>query len=232
MKKHLQIIVLSVAGFFSATDNSFSQNYSISPNDSVEISGVFEDLQTLIVNQVNTSNDTIQLQWEKISEVVPSAWDASVCDNSICYTTLINSGSMAPVFPGDYGFLLLHITPHINFGTAVVRYAVWDVNYPASRDTLTFILKVDSTSAIDEAEENSAFGIFPNPSVNSFNITSNSETEFYFSISDQSGKEVTSGFSKTNSIAVSTNDFPKGIYNATILVKTKKSISKNFIVQH
>ncbi|MEO8087154.1 MAG: multicopper oxidase domain-containing protein [Bacteroidota bacterium] len=122
--------------------NSIAQTYTISPDDTIQLTGVFEDLQTLSISQINNSADTLNLMWRKISESVPSNWNATVCDNSICYTTLVDSGSMNPVLPFDYGFILLHITPHVSYGTAKIRYSVWDINNPGSIDTLTFILTV------------------------------------------------------------------------------------------
>src|SRR5215203_24908 len=148
--KFLAKSFLSVAVIIAAADSSFSQSYLIMPGDSVQFTGVFDHLQTLSIQQVNTSADTIQLAWRKVSESVPSNWEALVCDNVMCYTSLVDSGTMNPVMPGDYGFVLLHITPHNNYGTAVVRYAVWDIDNSSTKDTLTYILSLDSVSSISE----------------------------------------------------------------------------------
>ncbi|CAN5618435.1 hypothetical protein BH11BAC1_BH11BAC1_20120 [soil metagenome] len=136
--------MLPVAILLMVTGNSIAQTYSISPNDTIQLTGALEDLQTLSISQINTSADTLNLMWRKVSESVPPNWDAYVCDNSICYTTLEDSGSMNPVLPSDYGFVLLHITPHVDYGTALIRYSVWDINNPGSIDTLTFRLTVNS----------------------------------------------------------------------------------------
>ncbi len=232
LKKILQYILLSVAGFFPATGNSFGQNYSISPNDSVEISGVFEDLQTLIVNQINTSNDTLHLQWEKIDENIPLLWEASVCDNSFCYSTLEESGYMDPVLPGEYGFLLLHITPHVNFGTSVIRYAVWDTNFPLVKDTLTYILKVDSANAIGEAGKGTGVKLYPNPATNFIHLTADWESGFSYSISDLSGKEINIGIASTGSISIPAINFQNGIYQIAITRKSKTTTVLKFMIHH
>ncbi len=138
-------IILTLVTFLVTNVNTLAQSYSIIPNDTIQISGVLEDLETLSIQQQNNSNDTLFLEWKKVSESVPLFWDASICDNSFCYTSLIDSGYMNPVIPGDYGLMLLHITPHVNYGTAIIRYAVWDALTPNLKDTLTYILHVVPT---------------------------------------------------------------------------------------
>lgn len=225
-------LVLSVAAILAATDISFAQTFSLTPNDSININGVLEDVQTLSIQQPNISNDTITLKWKKVSESVPLLWDASVCDNHFCNTSLVDSGMMNPVVPLDYGLLLVHITPHVNYGTAVIRYVVWDIANPTLKDTLTYILTSNATSGIAETENKNAFSIFPNPANQNINIISNLQTSFQFFITDVSGKEIEKGISKTNSAFISTQNFVDGIYSVYIFTENKNSITKKFIVQH
>lgn len=225
-------LVLSVAAIFVAADISFAQSYSLVPNDSINITGMMEDLQTLSIQQQNNSTDTLQLKWKKVSESVPALWEASVCDNQVCYTSLVDSGSMNPIYPADYGFLLLHITPHVNYGTAVIRYEVWDINTPLLRDTLTYILTVNNTSGIAEAESKNAFSIFPNPAKENINILSNLQTGFRFLITDVSGKEIQNGISKTNTISVSTENLQNGVYTVSIFSENQIINTKQFLIQH
>lgn len=133
---------------FGMSACSLAQSYVLVPSDSIAMSGWMEDNQTLVIQQRNISNDTIRFQWELVSEYVPSQWEASVCDNSFCYTSLVSSGTMTPVAPAESGKLLIRFTPHVNPGTAIVRYVVWNSNAPTTRDTLTFILTAASTSDI------------------------------------------------------------------------------------
>lgn len=228
----LSKIVLSVAAIFAATDISFAQSYSNIPNDTIDMVGMMEDLETLSIQQLNTSTDTIQLKWVKVSESVPVAWESNVCDNQICYTSLVDSGSMNPINPADYGFLLLHITAHVNYGTAVIRYAVWDIANPVLKDTLTYILTVSATSGIAEAENKNAFSIFPNPAKENINIISKLQTGFQFLITDVSGKEIEKGISKTNSVSVSTENLPNGLYTVSIFTENKIINTKQFLIQH
>jgi hypothetical protein len=224
-------IVLSVAAIFAATDISFAQSFSNTPNDTINIVGIMEDLETLSIQQFNTTIDTIHLQWQKVSESVPLLWEASVCDNQICNTTLVNNGTMNPVIPNEYGLLLLHITAHVNYGTATVRFAVWDIANPAMKDTLTYILTVSATSGINEAENKNAISIFPNPAKESINIVSKLQTGFQFLITDVSGKEIEKGISKTNSISLNTQNIANGVYNVSIFSENKIVKTKKILIQ-
>jgi hypothetical protein len=224
-------IVLSVAAIFAATDISFAQSFSNTPNDTINIVGMMEDLETLSIQQLNISPNTITLKWKKVSESVPLLWEASVCDNQICNTTLVDSGMMNPVNPSDYGLLLLHITAHVNYGTATVRYAVWDIANPAMKDTLTYILTISATSSIAESENKNAFSIFPNPAKESINIVSKLQTGFQFLITDVSGKEIEKGVLSANSISVNTQNIANGVYNVSIFSENKIVNTKKILIQ-
>lgn len=227
----LSKIVLSAAAIFVAADISFAQSYSLVPNDTINMVGMMEDLETLSIQQPNISNDTIILKWKKVSESVPSLWEANVCDNASCNTSLVDSGTMNPVLQSEYGLLLLHITPHTNFGTAVVRYAVWDIANPELKDTLTYILTVNNTSGIADAENKNSFSIFPNPAKENINIISNFQSGFHYLITDVSGKEINKGISKTNSISVSKENLPNGVYNVSIFTENKIVNTKKILIQ-
>jgi hypothetical protein len=192
---------------------------------------MMEDLQTLSIEQLNISPNTITLKWKKVSESVPLLWEASVCDNQICNTTLVDSGMMNPVNPSDYGLLLLHITAHVNYGTAIVRYAVWDIANPAMKDTLTYILTVSAASGINEIENKKSFTVFPNPAKENMNIITKFQTGFQFLITDVSGKEIENGISKTNSTSVNIQNLPNGVYTISILSENKFLNSKQFLIQ-
>jgi hypothetical protein len=203
--------------FWALTNVTLSQSYSITPNDTVELTGMKEDLQSLMISQLNTSSDTIRLKWQKVSEVVPSNWDATICDNAICYGNLVDSGRMTSTAPGSTSFLLLHVTAHVNYGTAVVRYSVWNPAAGTHRDTLTFIVNVTATSGISANISNPDFKVYPNPVISNFLITSTLETGFTFKITDMLGTEVQSGNTMSKSSVVSSDGLSNGLYVITLL---------------
>lgn len=229
-KKQIGIVVTVV---FSATTFSFAQSYSLVPNDTINIAGMLEDLETLTIQQQNITTDTIQLKWKKINESVPDLWEASVCDNAICYATLQDSGTMNPIYPADYGFVLLHITPHVNYGTAIIRYEVWDIKTPLLRDTLTYILTVNATAKISTFSQGEDIGvkIFPNPSKENFIITTILQNCFQYSITDATGKEIEKGISNSSIQNISTDKWKNGYYTISILNNNKIISNKKIIIQ-
>lgn len=232
MNKLIYIFLLSVAILFMATDNIFSQSYTLLPNDSIQKSGIFEDLETLSITQLNTTSNPIILSWKKVSSYVPANWEASVCDNSICNLTLVDSGTMLSVNPGDYGLLLLHITAHIDTGTAVIQYAVWDINTPSLKDTLTYIYTVNNITGITENEFETTINVSPNPVVSEINIITNLNDGFDYLISDIKGCVLKTGQSKVISLTLLCNDIANGDYLFTIKKKDGNLMTKKIIVQH
>jgi hypothetical protein len=227
--KILTTIVLSVAAFIAAIDICIAQSFLNMPNDTIIKVGALEDLETLSIQQINNTKDTIVLKWSKVSESVPDAWDASICDNSFCNTTLVNNGTMLPINPNEYGFLLLHITPKINYGTAIIRYAVWDEANPTIRDTLTFILSVKAVSGINEIKNKINWNIYPNPTSETINITSFKLSGFNYLITDFTGKEIEKGFSKTNVISIA--NLQNGMYHISIIDGNKMIETIKFLVE-
>ena len=223
-------LFLSVAAMIAAADISFAQSFSNTPNDTIYTAGMMEDLETLSIQQLNISTDTITLKWKKVSESVPLLWDASVCDNSICNTSLVDSGMMNPVVPTDYGLLLLHITAHVNYGTAIIRYAIWDTANPALKDTLTYILTVAATSGIAAAENKNDFSIFPNPAKENISLFFEDNKQHQFEIFNAVGEKIYSGNATGNCILPISN-WNNGLYTVSVYAVNKIINTKKFFIQ-
>ncbi|MBX7109613.1 MAG: T9SS type A sorting domain-containing protein [Chitinophagales bacterium] len=140
MKGILNTLALAVAITFAAANVLLAQNYALSPGDSIVEVAEFDDLTVYNILQNNVSGDSLFMSWQKVSSDVPPTWEALICDNNNCYADLKESGVMHPVIPGEYAFLSVHLTPHTNAGTAIIRYVVWETDNPLSRDTLTWII--------------------------------------------------------------------------------------------
>ena len=225
-------ILLSVAVVFAAADVVTAQTYSLTPNDTINITGLLEDLQTLSIQQVNTSQDTIQLQWEKVSESVPPLWDAVVCDNQFCYTSLEDSGMMNPVIPTDYGFLLLHMTPHVNLGTAVVRYTVWDTANASMKDTLTFMLTaINATGIKEDAHDANTFSLYPNPANETFTLNTGLQSDLQYFITDAAGKEIEIGSMVNRAKSISVSTWGSGLYSISLLEKGNLKQARMLLIQ-
>lgn len=221
----IKYITLAVVAFAAAT--AYSQKFSNSPNDTIEFFSQMEDLETLTINQTNISSDTITLKWQKVSANVPVAWEASVCDNVYCYTSLIDSGRMYRQAPAEAGFLLLHITGHVNYGTAVVRYAVWAENDPAKRDTLTYIMHIYGAGSLNNF--NTDFVIYPNPARDEVNVYHPNLLSSSFTIIDINGRTAMKG-QLNGTQCIHLDNLQAGSYRL-ILTSGEYKYSKQLIIE-
>lgn len=229
---YLKSIVLLITLPFVILGETVAQSYTIRPNDTINMVGMMEDLSTLSIEQVNNTSGNINLRWQKVNKSVPANWEASVCDNQMCHTTLVDSGTMNPVLPSEYGLILLHITPHINYGTSIVRYAVWDIASPTVIDTLTYILTLKENSEIKEEKTKNALKIYPNPVINNLQIFSDLQKGSWFLITDILGKIVLNGVIESKVMTLSAENLQNGIYSISIFDKSNNISTKKFIVQH
>ena len=118
----------------------YGQNYFHSPNDTLIANTILDGQVTMNITQIHPNNDTLHFNWNKLDVVLPFGWEANICDNSFCYTSLVDSGTTLPVLPGDNGLMLIHCTPHITEGTAIIQYTISEANTPWQIDTLTWII--------------------------------------------------------------------------------------------
>jgi len=231
MKRLLKFILFVIVA--SLHNNlSTAQTYSIVTNDTISVTGIMEDLATLTIEQLNISNNAITLEWQKVSESVPLNWETNVCDNVICYATLVNGGTMNPINPGSYGFLLMHVTPHVNYGTSTIRYVVWDVALPSIKDTLTYILTVNAPTGFDEENVINTFNLFPNPAREQINISNNAFSSFSYTISDVAGRVIENGQSGSGPHKINTTSYKNGVYYCILRTPNGYLRISKFVVLH
>lgn len=140
-------MLLVSAATFVAADTAFAQRpFTSTPKDSMVATVPLDAKKSMMFQQFATSGQTLQLRWRQLSLSIPAQWEANLCDNGTCFTNLPGSGSMNTVWPGDYGLMKLDITPHVNEGTAIIRYAIWDSSAANLVDTLTWIVHSNTTS--------------------------------------------------------------------------------------
>lgn len=154
MSGGLHRLIVSVAVLITAAGTSFAQvSFVNTPQDTIVDNIPLESAKVLDFKQQAVTFDTLHLAWQQVSLNQPSQWETFLCDNGTCYTNMPLSGSMYPVPPADYGLLSLHIKPRVNFGTAIIQYAVWDLSNPAQKDTLTWVITSNTTGIKTPSED-------------------------------------------------------------------------------
>lgn len=142
--------MLLIAVIIAAINTCFGQSYFHSPNDTILGTAVFDDVSVFNITQVHPTADTISFKWRKQSVSMPATWEASICDNGNCYTNLKDSGMMTAIVAGDNGLMSLHLNPHFEAGTGIIRYTIFAANTPTQVDTLTWIITATAPNAIPE----------------------------------------------------------------------------------
>lgn len=188
-------LLLVVVCFSAATDSAFTQAYSHSPNDTLIANTSVNNSVTMNITQLHPGGDTLQFVWKKLVVSFPLDWAATICDNTTCYPSLIDSSTTLPVLPGDDGFMLLHCFPNTNSGTGTVRYLIYEINSPWQVDTLTWIIHAESTTGLEDPGSKPVYTFIGN----CFQLTENGIGYSNLSLLDLSGKEVFSGNISINS---------------------------------
>ncbi len=147
-KKQTRKGILLIVAFVATINYSFGQSYSHSPNDSIITNANLDFYSVFNITQLHPTNDTLYFKWNKVSASVPSTWEVSICDNGHCNLTLVDSGAMDPVYIGDIGLMSLHVNPHFETGTAIIRYSIYTTNTPSQVDTLTWIISASGATGI------------------------------------------------------------------------------------
>lgn len=190
------MILLITAGI--AISQSYS--YSHSPNDTLVSNTTVNNSVTMNITQVHPDNDTLQFVWRKFYVSMPNDWTATICDNTTCYPSLIDSSTTLPVLPGDDGLMLVHCYPNTNAGTGIIRYTIYEIHSPLQVDTLTWIINAESTVSISEsASTNSIYTLVGNQ----FQLTDSKAKFTNLTLLDLNGKEVFScGISASSCIEI------------------------------
>ena len=204
VRKFFIVTVFTASAAFAVS----AQSYTLSPGDSIIGTTVFDDVTVFNIQQNNITSGTLDISYEKIGASIPTGWSALICDNSTCYPDLHQSGNMAPVPPAGYGLLSLHITPHVNSGTAIIQYAVWETSNPALKDTLTWLITSNPTGINETAINPLTIFIFGN----ALHIQKNNQDITSVRIMDINGKISKQLSIAGNEMEVDIFDLAKGIY--------------------
>lgn len=202
-----------------------AQNYVLIPGDTIVAQVVTDDLSVFNIMQENASTDTLYLAWEKVSDVLQGSWSAMICDNSVCYPDLKDSGSMLPVLPGEYGLLSLHITALAEGGEALIRYAVWEINNPLEKDTLTWIINSVITG-VGAMEDHNLYTIV---SGNQLLIHSSQNLKGTARLLNLQGTHMITGTLSGAESHINIGRLPSGIYILELAASTNRIRSKIWI---
>ncbi len=128
----------------TAAANAQSERTFIIKGDSVkkEIIGHTAYLENSKITVINTSDKSIYLEWETISNTFPLAWDCSMCQHGKCQIGIPKGSVFKKLDPGQEGFIAIHVLPEQHSGAGCVKFKLYDKEHPKFYKVLTFTVKV------------------------------------------------------------------------------------------
>ncbi len=160
----------------------------------------------------NEGASILKLKYKKVSVDFPTKWDVSFCDNVNCSNSFSDTGVMFDIPVGDEeSSLKLSTFPNGFADTAIVKYAIWDINAPSKVDTMVFNIYVRWGVGLNSLSN--YVTIFPNPSINTFNIQSNASISGIEMLSLSGVKMPIQYSANANGMVVNTSKLASGVYN-------------------
>jgi len=144
-----------------------SQSFSVETNDTTYYGTPFMSDFFGDVDVINLAGISKQMVWIEDSVNMPSAWDYSMCDQSVCHPI----GTTADIWtlPGASGYLNIHFYPNGMAGEGFVRIHVYDYLNPTDETWITFRGSAVSTSTVEVAIDK--VSAYPNPFNSILSIT-------------------------------------------------------------
>jgi hypothetical protein len=173
----------------------------------------FNQLTIVDIFQQNTSNDTILLKWELISNELFPGWDFSLCDYTTCYPGIPDNGTMTRVPPGEKGFLGLNVKPYDIPGTGKVRMYVYEDGFMEKGDTLTWFV-IAKPTGIAELNGSAIVSLYPNPANETVTIQVDAAdlSTASLQVTDLLGKSLINKPLTNESTKLDVSDLPNGYY--------------------
>lgn len=115
-----------LAVVLARSNESTAQYFEFDPGNLVEMTLPMDITQEGVINVVNISDDTLNIEWRKVDNTCPEEdWWMEFCDFGHCWEFLPNGAVMYPVAPGDFGYLRLIVNAQNIPGSGTVHYWVF-----------------------------------------------------------------------------------------------------------
>lgn len=170
-----------------------SQNYTITPGDSIVSIAPFDDVSVYNFLPVNNGSDTLFFFWKKLLVTTPSTWELSICDAGHCYSGMVDSSWMVAVNPGDAGLLSLHVNPHFETGIGLVQVVMSESHTANIWDTLTWIISANGPANVSSCSWKNDIQFFPNPVIDQLYVEPLPSLNTFYEIQNEEGCVIMQG---------------------------------------
>jgi WD40 repeat protein len=204
-------------------------SFSWIPNDTIVMDVDPNNYTEMLIEQMNVTNDTIQLEVEVVYNDVPATWDGMICLYGQCLGSIQPVGFvgiMDPIFDSVFGYTKLTVYPAGGTESIMLRLRVYDVNNPTDGDTCTWIVNSVATTSISE-NLISNLTVYPNPTTDYLTVSNSSDFNAIKLFDIQGKKVLNNTFVLTTEKQVELNGLSSGIYmlntyNDNVVVGTQK----------
>jgi hypothetical protein len=169
-------------------------------------------------------------KWEKVLDSLDSRWFFSSCFNGDCKNDLLQSGQ----FIKDFGindttcFMAFHVDCNEKIGSSVIKYNIINTKNLLDFATLTFNISYSPSSGLVSTNKKNNFMIYPNPTSDFINISSESKDEYNIEILDLNGQTLDRFHSKSQffSTSLQKEKYKNGLYLLRILNNENSQVYK------
>jgi len=227
MKQFTKLFFILLGGMATA-----QTSFTWSPNDTI-IQDVNPDLYTeILIEQINTSGDTLELGIEVVKNSIDPSWDGMICLQGLCLGEIRPEGftsQMTPISGEINGYTKLTVYPAGGTQSGELRIRVFNINNPTDGDTCTWIVNSVPSVGVNEIESNTCL-LFPNPSTEFVNIESGSEFDKIEVLDLQGRILVSQKVSKTSSFQLNISKLKSANYIVRLFNGQEVLNSKNLSI--
>ena len=221
MNKYFKNLLIITASVFS-TAGVYAQTIEIQGGKSHDFYPEASGFTDCYVYMKNIGSSSLRIAYEKVSVDYPTGWDVSFCDNRNCFFNFRDKDTFTAMAPAEKASIKITIFPKGTADTAVIKYAVWDVDNPSVKDTITFNIMV-RWSAGTQLSVMPQQAIYPIPANRDLQV--NTLGVDYIEILDLSGKQVGHFYPNADWTRLDISHLTLGSY---VMLLKGKNFSRNY----
>jgi Secretion system C-terminal sorting domain len=162
----------------------------------------------------NTSTTTKKFTWTRTIKSMTSGWACLVCDKNLCWASTVNTPvDQIELAAGATSNMDVYIRPDKKVGAAVVELKIVEVGNETN--TVTGKYNFSTTTRTRDIKDNNSLRIYPNPTVEYFQITDNDLVEKVV-IYNIIGRQMRA-YKAVEGMKYTVNDLPDGLYIIRLL---------------
>ena len=227
MKKIFILTILTSIGLTCAAQSFI---YSTDQHINIEMA---EPFAPHYINFSTIEPQEITYKYERISNSMNEEWDLTLCDYQNCFQGIPETGTMTLISmseseSGKEGFFNLAVNNKEIEGQGLVEIYVYEADNYENGDTVSWNLTFGSLVSTKDLEVQEFFDVFPNPTMDIINISS--EGYQSGSIYNSIGTKVMNLKSSTNK-SINVSNLSNGVYVISLQDQFGKSYIKQFVIQ-